>query len=182
ELVPSPSVDVSLTVSPGDELTATVAVSGTSVTMTLADATTGKSFTKTVTVASPDTSSAEWIAEAPSSCGFGGRRCQTLALANFGTVAFTGAAATTSDGTTGTIGAPGWSANAIKLNGSSPLGLGRSRFAAIRGTVTATPGALSTDGSAFTVTYAQQPVSVSPPSPRPRRGRGRSPGRWGWGR
>ena len=50
---------------------------------------------------SPDTSSAEWIAEAPSACD-GSGSCQPLPLSDFGTVQFTGATAT-AGGHTGTI-------------------------------------------------------------------------------
>jgi hypothetical protein len=176
ELVPAPSVPVSLAVRPGDAMTATVTVAGTSVTMTLANATTGQSFTKTATVASPDVSSAEWIAEAPSSCNASGSRCQTLPLANFGTVSFSGVSAT-GDGVAGTPTTSAWSASAIALRGSSGVGLGRSRFGAAQGSVTATPGSLATDGSTFAGTWAQQSVA----GVRPGRG-GRGWWGWGWGR
>ena len=93
-------------------INASVAASGTSVTLTIADATNGASFTKTLTVAAPDTSSAEWIAESPSACGGFRGGCRPLPLANFGTVSFTGGS-TTGSGHVGTIGDPAWSATAI---------------------------------------------------------------------
>ncbi|HVS86398.1 MAG TPA: G1 family glutamic endopeptidase [Gaiellaceae bacterium] len=173
ELVPAPSVDVSLTVNAGDAIAASVAVSGTTVTMTLTDQTTGQSFTKTATVASPDTTSAEWIAEAPSNCNASGSRCTTLPLANFGTVSFSGSSATGNGAAAGVSGTA-WNAEAITLRGSGGSSL-RSRFAVAQGSVTATPSALSTDGSSFSVTWAQQAASSTP---RPGRGRGRG---WGWG-
>ena len=74
ELVPAASVKVPLTVSAGDEISATVSVSGSSVTVKLRNLTTGKSFSKTLRMASPDTSSAEWVAEAPSALTPGGAR------------------------------------------------------------------------------------------------------------
>lgn len=175
ELVPSPSVPVSLTVGPGDAITATVSVSGTTVTMTLGDLTTGETFTQSATVSAPDVSSAEWIAEAPSSCNASGGRCQTLPLADFGTVSFAAVSATAGDGTVGTPTTSGWSGSAITLHGSPSFGFGRGRFAAAQGAVTATPGSLSPDGSSFAVTWAQQAVAA----PRPGHGGGRS--RRGWG-
>lgn len=172
ELVPAPSVAVSLTVTPGDAIDATVTVSGTTVTMTLADRTTGQSFTKTATVASPDTTSAEWIAEAPSSCNSSGSRCTTLPLANFGSVSFSGSSAT-GNGAAASVSGSSWNAEAITLRGSGSSSL-RGRFGFAQGSVTATPGSLSTDGASFSVTWAQQAASTSP---RPgRRGRG-----FGWG-
>jgi hypothetical protein len=91
ELVPEASRAAHLAVRPGDALTATVAVHRRRVTMTLRDATTGRSFRKTLKAAQVDTSSAEWIAEAPSVC-LGESSCQTLPLADFGSARFTTAA------------------------------------------------------------------------------------------
>ena len=53
-------------------------------------------------MSNPDISSAEWIAEAPSTCSQGLSSCTPLPLADFGTVQFTSASATTTDGHTGT--------------------------------------------------------------------------------
>jgi hypothetical protein len=69
--------------------------------------------TKTLKMSNPDTSSAEWIAEAPSAESRGGS-LQTLPLADFGTVTFTGASAT-SDGHTGPISDPNWSVQQVDL-------------------------------------------------------------------
>ena len=55
----------------------------------------------------PDTSSAEWIAEAPSQCD-STSSCTPLPLADFGTVQFTGASAT-ANGHTGSIDDSNWS-------------------------------------------------------------------------
>jgi Peptidase A4 family len=180
ELVPAPAVTADLAVQPGDSITGTVTVSGTTVTMTLTNNTEGQSFTKTATVSSPDTSSAEWIAEAPASCGSSGNGCRALPLANFGTVSFTNASTTTAAGTTGTVGGDGWTATAITLDGSSGSSFPRSRFAGAQPSADAVPGALSADGSSFAVTYQQQAVSTV--APQPGRGRGHARGRgWGWG-
>jgi Peptidase A4 family len=170
ELVPSPSVEVSLTVNAGDQLSGAVHVDGTSVTLTLTNVTTGQTFTQTTTVAKPDVSSAEWIAEAPAACGVG-NNCRPLPLANFGTVTFASASAAAA-GHTGTVSDGAWSATAVTLRGSSSVRFA-GRFAAAQPTVTAVPNALSADGSSFGVTWQQQAVL---PQPNPGRGRG---GRWG---
>jgi hypothetical protein len=67
ELVPSSEQKLNLTIHPGDHMSGKVTVSGTTVTVTLSDQTTGKSTTETLQMSNPDTSSAEWIAEAPAS-------------------------------------------------------------------------------------------------------------------
>ena len=111
ELVPAASVPVDLEVNPGDHMSASVGVDGTQVSIALSNDTTGRSFTKTLSMDSPDTSSAEWIAEAPSACQVSS--CQTVPLADFGTVAFTDATAT-GDGQTGT--AAQWGAQPMQLS------------------------------------------------------------------
>ncbi len=93
ELVPAAPVRLGLAIQPGDHIAAKVSVSGTNVTVSLSDQTSGQSTTKTLQMDSPDTSSAEWIAEAPSACD-GSGSCQPLPLADFGTVQFTSATAT----------------------------------------------------------------------------------------
>jgi hypothetical protein len=57
-----------MTVQPGDRLSAHVAVSGDTVTVSMSDLTRHASFSKQLTMSSPTVSSAEWIAEAPSRC------------------------------------------------------------------------------------------------------------------
>src|SRR4051794_10037288 len=93
ELVPKAPGTLKLRVHPGDHVRAKVTISGTRVIVTMSDVTTGKTVTKTLPMSDPDTSSAEWIAEAPSgetrNGGF-----EVLPLADFGKVAFTGASAT----------------------------------------------------------------------------------------
>jgi hypothetical protein len=153
ELVPAASVKAPLTVSAGDKISATVSVDGTSVTVKLRNLTTGKSFSKTLRMASPDTSSAEWVAEAPSALIPGGARI--LPLTDFGTVRFTKATATSSSGHTGTISDSGWTATRISLvsGGGGPDAFGP--FAAATTGTQAVPSALSTGGSAFSVTWGQ---------------------------
>jgi hypothetical protein len=137
ELIPDPPVKLDLAIHPGDHIAASVAVDGTNVTLSLTDQTTGQSHTQTVQVSNPDTSSAEWIAEAPSSVD-GQGNATPLPLADFGTANFTGSAAT-ADGHTGTISDSAWSAQPVALSESS--------------SATAQPSSLSSDGSAFSVAW-----------------------------
>jgi len=77
-------------VNPGDTLTAGVTVTGASYALSLVDA--GHWTFSTTQVAAtplPLNSSAEWIAEAPTACV--GTTCKTVPLADFGSVAFSGA-------------------------------------------------------------------------------------------
>jgi hypothetical protein len=135
ELVPSAPVKLDLAIHPGDHISASVAVSGTDVTVSLSDQTTGQSYSNTLQMSNPDTSSAEWIAEAPSAVD-GQGDVQPLPLADFGTVGFSNASAT-ADGQTGTISA--WSAQPVALDESSSAG--------------AQASSLSSDGSSFSVAW-----------------------------
>ena len=86
EMFPGPSVIYSNTVRAGDHFNAAVTYKGGSMfSLYLADTTQGWSHTTTATVAGAARSSAEVIAEAPSSSSGG-----VLPLANFGTVNITG--------------------------------------------------------------------------------------------
>jgi Peptidase A4 family len=155
ELVPAAPVKLGLAIHPGDHIAARVSVSGNNVTVAISDQTTGDSATKTLQMDNPDTSSAEWIAEAPSSCGQDGG-CQPLPLADFGSVTFTNASAT-ANGHTGPISDPDWSAQAVQLSGS---GAG-ARFAATDSGAGAAPSSLSTDGSSFSVAWQSADTSTS---------------------
>lgn len=128
ELVPAAAVRLDLPIHSGDRIAAKVSVSGTRVTVSLSDLTTGRSVTKTLRSSDPDTSSAEWIAEAPAAEYADGTASQ-LPLADFGTASFTGATATAADGHTGSIVDSDWQAERIELPGattSSPAGDGSS--------------------------------------------------------
>jgi hypothetical protein len=97
-------------------------------------------FTKRLTMANPDLSSAEWIAEAPSACTSLGR-CRVLPLADFGRVDFSKGLAVTTDGRTGAIASSEWDATPIRLlpDQASAGGI-------------AVPGELTEDGAGFSVT------------------------------
>lgn len=161
ELVPAAPVQLNLAIHPGDHITASVNVSGNNTSFSLTDKTTGQSFSKTVSSPNPDTSSAEWIAEAPSQCD-GSGNCTPLPLSDFGTVDFTGASAT-ANGHTGPISDPNWTDQAVALGsgGTEYVGYGSSQNAA-----GATPSSLSSDGSSFSVAWSQNGAgSTSTSSP-----------------
>jgi hypothetical protein len=147
ELVPAAPVKLDLAIRPGDHISAKVTVNGTNVGVSMTNQTTGQSTSKALQMDSPDTSSAEWIAEAPSACdGSGG--CQPLPLSDVGTVQFTSATAT-ANGHTGTISDPNWSAQAVQLGGGDVSDVSYSSQSASA----ATPSSLSSDGSSFSVAY-----------------------------
>ena len=147
EFFPHPlSIISSITVSPGDVISAEAHFNGRSFTVTITDTTTAQSFSTSAKVSRAQRSSAEWIAEAPSSSG------GVLPLANFGTVSFgidnTGVTSTnfaTVNGVTGSIGSFGSSVQTITMVSNA-------------GATKAQPSALSSDGTSFTVQW----VSAGP--------------------
>jgi hypothetical protein len=162
ELVPSAPVKVGMPVQAGDHVTGKVTVSGSSVTVALTDQTSGGSFTKTLSMSNPDVSSAEWIAEAPSSCDQSADGCSPLPLADFGTIDFSGASATSTNGHTGTISDPDWSAAAVSLSPSAQdMGFGGSQFTSQQSSAGASPSSLSSDGSSFSVAYSADAGSAA---------------------
>jgi hypothetical protein len=135
EMYPAAMVAFSNTVRPGDELTATVTgTTGGSFVLTLNDSTQNWTRTVSATLSNPGLSSAEVIAEAPSS------GASILPLANFGTVNFSGAL----------------------VNGAAMATLPSSQLQSItmesnRGALEAQPGAItgtSSAGSSFSDTWA----------------------------
>jgi hypothetical protein len=130
EFYPAFPVNFSDPVSPGDAISAEVSVSGGTVTITLQDATKGWTEHASHANSGYALSSAEWIAEAPSSG-------KVLPLANFGTVTFSGASAT-GGGKTGSIGS--FTSDPLTMVTSS-------------GQTKAAPSSLSGGGSGFSVTW-----------------------------
>jgi hypothetical protein len=161
ELVPAGEVKLDLAIHPGDRMAGSVTVDGTNVTISLSDKTTGQSVTKTLTMSNPDTSSAEWIAEAPSVQSQTGD-LQPLPLANFGQVSFTDTSAT-AGGHSGSISDPNWTVQRVDMQPSAatgglgvggrfnPTGLEGSSSAFSAG---ASASSVSADGSSFTVSYS----------------------------
>jgi len=156
ELVPAAAVTVkNLKILPGDVVTTSVNVlGGTTIEFQVKDRTRGTTFTTKQPFASPDLTSAEWIAEAPSDCS--SFRCRAIALSNFGAVDFSRIAAL-GNGTGGTLTAnPGWTTTGIKLVPDGARGFlpGRDRFTGFSAsTAGATPGDATSDGRGFTVQW-----------------------------
>lgn len=95
EMYPAGPVNLTMTITPGDTISASVDYLGSNqFALSITNVTTGSTFSTTQTSSTAKLSSAEWIQEAPSS--FTG----VLPLANFGTINFSGANATVS-GTSG---------------------------------------------------------------------------------
>jgi hypothetical protein len=151
ELLPAAAVPIKLRVFPGNALTASVKVAATKVTLQIKNLSRKTTFTKTLRMAAPDLSSAEWVAEAPSACNSGGR-CVELPLSDFGSVSFT-RASTTANGHTGTISDPAWTATPIQLASQA-----NPRFISDNQTPSgAVPSSLSPDGTSFEIDW--QPSS-----------------------
>ena len=132
ETLPQPSQTVPLSVAAGDTVRVTIAQQSTDTwAIEIADTTTGRSYTTTITYQS-SLSSAEWIEEAPSS----GR--QIVPLDEFGALEFVSGSAVV-DGKTETLSAAG--ATAITMI---------DRY----GAAVATPSAVGADGASFTIARA----------------------------
>jgi hypothetical protein len=128
-------VELSNPVSAGDIITASVSVTGSSWTLSLLDDNGTKwSFKTTVSFSGAAQSSAEWVVERPEVCS---RTCSLTTLADFGSVTFSGASATSATISNGPISA--YADSLIDMvNGS---------------TVIAEPGALLDGGTGFTDTW-----------------------------
>jgi hypothetical protein len=155
ELLPSGQVRLSIAIHAGDAISARVTVKGTTVTVLLSDQTTGHSVLKTLHMNKPDTSSSEWIVEAPATETFGGNY-QVLPLADFAKVAFSKATAT-AGGYTGGISGSQWTPTRIQLRTQSTFGA-----ASGSGFVTVGPQAVSQQSEgATTSTLSGNTFSVS---------------------
>jgi Peptidase A4 family len=165
--VPAPSVTIkSLKIFPGDLVTASVVVNGNEILMQVKNRTRKTVFTKRMTVASPDLTSAEWIAEAPSECSSTGY-CGQIPLANFGSVTFTKVAALATiaglGDQGGTVASPLWQSTAIQL-----VPQGRERYFGDRfdrpdvttGTAGATPFGLTSGGDSFGVNWVADSTTL----------------------
>jgi hypothetical protein len=148
ELVPAASHTLSLRVHPGDLMRALVVVRGRRVTLALTDLTRHHGFSRAFTPKVIDTTSAEWILEAPGTCS--GSRCVTLPLSNFQRAGFSHARVVPASGRAGAIAGAHWNRTRITLSaaGRRFVGGGSSIFAG-----GAIPGGLSAAGSAFSLRY-----------------------------
>jgi len=175
EVIPAPAQFISLQVAPGDVLNAALVVSGQNVIFSIKNQTHGTRFSKTVTVQhAVDTSSAEWIAEAPSLCTSSATSsCRVVPLTNFGSVGFTNLA-TVGDGHAGTITDPLWTLTPIALASTS-------RYTAQSNPSGAQPANVSADGRAFSVSFqstlatANRPAGLKPGGPIPPWASGKAP-------
>ncbi|MFI5041872.1 MAG: G1 family glutamic endopeptidase [Acidimicrobiales bacterium] len=158
ELIPAASVRVKLAVNPGDSISAAVTVSGRLVRFRIRNLTQHTVFNKKLRTASLDLSSAELIAEAPSACN-ASNRCHQLPLANFGTMTFTGGAATAAK-RSATFDDPSWFATRVDLQQENGTDAGQIAPGSTPASVV--PTALGANGS-FSVTW--QPASAPPPAP-----------------
>src|SRR5271166_910832 len=134
-----------ITVSPGDKISAEVEYNGTEFVLKITDVTTKKSFSTKGAVSGAARSSAEWIAEAPSSTS------GVLPLTDFGTAEFGDdytKVKNTNDATDSTTSGPISAFDSTveeitMVNGSS-------------GKDEAVPSSLTTDGSSFTVVWKSE--------------------------
>jgi hypothetical protein len=139
ELYPAAAVVLDSSTYPvlaGDTLTADVSAGSGSVFTISLSSSRGWAFTTSGSAPSAAESSAEWVAEAPSLCLL--TQCSVLPLANFGTVAFTDASAT-SGGSAGSI---------------SAFPYERIVMAKKDKVVKAKPSPLSPDGTSFSDTWS----------------------------
>lgn len=149
EIVPAPAKYVRLTVRPGDRTTASVLQSGRKVTLQLRNLTRRTNYSTTVvSKVATDTSSAEWVVEAPSLCR-SADTCQVVPLTRFGTVGFTGAQAT-ANGRSGPILSSSWQTVPLALVSSDGADVLYSTDSNPSGAV---PGTIGSGGSAFSVAY-----------------------------
>jgi peptidase A4-like protein len=142
----------------GDTMTGTVNIlSTTLVQLQIQDQTRNWNFSRNITFSSQDTSTAEWISEAPASC----LRfvCNEANLANFGTVTMRSISAV-GNGATGALNNPNWTTIPIQLvpskmsiptlNPEQTQAPPKAKAASPAG---ATPGPPSPDGSSFGITW-----------------------------
>ena len=160
ELVPADPVNIKAKVMPGDTITTSVNIlpsttgGQTIVELQVKNRTRHWTVTKKLVPTVLDTSSAEWITEAPSDCSTL-NSCIPVPLSNFGSVTI-GNIAAKGDGLGGTLTNPSWNVYPISLVPSSGRGhfAGPDRFGGFGGsTAGASPGSISTDGRNFTVSW-----------------------------
>lgn len=145
EFYPARSVIIdSISVSPGDQIAAQVTYNGTEFTVTITDQTTGESFQGSTVVSGAQRSSAEWIAEAPSSSR------KVLPLSDFGTV-FLGADYTGVGGTNDASDAS--TSGPIEDFGASVQNI---VMVNAQGGDKAVPSILTSDGTSFSVNWESE--------------------------
>jgi hypothetical protein len=86
QLYPADAVEIDLAIAPGDRLAASVTRSGAAVTLRLVNRTSRERFVVTASVPGATGASAEWIVEAPKTCG--AASCPALPLTELTPVVF----------------------------------------------------------------------------------------------
>ena len=150
ELVPAAACELALKIRPGDVIVASVSVKAGAVTLILRNRTRGTLASERTIDISPDLSSAEWIAEAPTLCDMAS--CAAVPLADFGTVTFS-QSSTTGNGHAGAIADPAWSQDPIRL--VPDPGSGNYFGGGSSASGTCSPAALTPDGQSFTISWAE---------------------------
>ncbi len=142
EFYPAPSYETTMSVESGDIISASVTYSSAGFTVKITDERTGQSFTKSKAVPTAKRSSAEWIAEAPST------NTGVLPLSDFGTVFF-------GEDTTGISGTnfATISGKTLPIGGFPSASVQEITMETSGGTVEAMPTALSSDKSSFSVQW-----------------------------
>jgi hypothetical protein len=166
ELLPAGPVKLALKVHAGDRMSASVHIDHRKVALSIRDLSTGAHFKRTLRSTHIDSSSAEWIVEAPAACE-NGENCEILPLTDFGEVLFSRASAT-ARAHTSPIPASAWSPTALELQQVEAEHLDGSAGAGTRATETltlATPSASSGGSGAFSVSWKEQSIQSEPPEP-----------------
>jgi hypothetical protein len=149
-MVPAAPIAVRLPVVAGNVIHARVIAQSRSVTVQLTNSSTGRAFLKTVQPRVLDTTSADYIVEAPGDCPLV-TDCSDLSLADFGTVTMFSGSAEATSGASGAISSPPWDATASDLIPSTPSTAHPASAASFTaGAVTTQP---AQHGSAFSVIY-----------------------------
>jgi hypothetical protein len=157
ELVPADPVNLKLRIAPGDTIASVVKANGSDILVQVTDRTRGTRFTRHLAMSSPDLTSAEWIAEAPTLCNDSGF-CKQLPITRFHSFGFTRTFAT-GNSTGGTITSPGWTSTSLQLIPRSRRFFGdRNDPTASAGDAGASASALQPDGTGFTVTWQASPA------------------------
>lgn len=153
EFYPNPMYTFpSVTVSPGDIITASVTYGSNGFTATMSSSG-GGSSSKTQAVSGAAQSSAEWIVERPSLCN--AFHCSLSTLADFGTAQF-GSVYTSVAGTSEAT------VNGVRQAiGSFSSSVAEITMVSNNGTPLAQPSALSSDGTSFTINYVASSTTTT---------------------
>jgi Peptidase A4 family len=152
ELWPKQAVLLSLDIEAGDRVRASVRLHGDTVQLVLVDLTSGRRFDSRLGFARPDTSSAEWIGEAPAIAVKTGT--PFLPLTRFDRVTFSHSTATAGSHTA-PIGDAAWNAQRVRLDSLRGVGRGTAdRFLGRLNRARVVPSPLDAAGGGFSLRWA----------------------------